>query len=296
MKILPGTSSIKLGTKIANSLNIPLLELKFKHFDDGESYLKIIGSVKNQEVILIQTTSHPQEKNLMELMFVASTLKELGAVKVHSVIPYLCYARADRRRLDGEVTSHQITLDLIQKSGVDSLTTINVHNQKAFLGTNVELKKYNIDVTPLIIPKLQENTKKDWYIIGPDKGRYDEVKNVAQMISKPFATLEKHRDPNTHKVSIIDTGFDCHEKDAILIDDVITSGGTAIDAISIIKQKNPSSITYFVVHALAKKETFIKMKQIGVTEIISTNTVPRNDIDQTDIALHLSKFIKEKLL
>lgn len=296
MKILPGTSSIELGKKIAANLNIPLLELKFKYFDDGESYLKIIGSVKNQEIILIQNTSSPQEKNLVELLFIASTLKELGAGKVHSVIPYLCYARADRRRLDGEVTSHQITLDLIQKSGVDSLTTINVHNQKAFLGTNTEFKKYNIDVTPLIISKLQKNKKNDWYVIGPDKGAYEEVKNVAQEISKPFATLEKYRDPNTHKVSLLDTGFDCREKDAILIDDVITSGGTAFDAINIIKQKNPSSITYFCVHALAKKETFIKMKQIGVIEIISTNTVPRNDIDQIDITSHLSKFIKEKFL
>ena len=296
MKILPGTSSIELGKNIAERLNIPLLELKVKYFNDGESYLKIIGSIKNQEIILIQNISPPQEKNLMELLFLASTLKELGAFKVHSIIPYLCYARADRRRLEGEVTSHQNTLDLIQNSGVDSLATLRVHNQKIFLETNKDFKKYNIDFTPLLIPELHKAKEKDWFIIGPDKGSYDDVEKIARELSKPFVTLKKYRDPHTHEVSLVDTGFDCHEKDAILIDDAITSGGTAFDAINIIKQKKPSSLTYFCVHALAKKETFIKMLQIGVTEIISLNTIPRDDVDQIDITSHVSKFIEENLL
>lgn len=296
MKILPGTSSTELGIKLASILKIPLLDLKFKYHNDGETYLKINGTIKNQEILLIQNTSPPQEKNLVELMLIASTLKELGADKVHSIVPYLCYARSDRRRLEGEATSHQITLDLIYKSGIDSLLTTNVHNPDIFLKTNKKLKKYNIDITQLLIAKLQKIKDKDWFIIGPDKGSYNEVKNVAQGLSKPFATLEKYRDPTTHKVSLTDTGFDCEEKDVVLVDDAITSGGTAIDAIEIINQKNPSSITYFVVHALSKKEVFDKMKQIGVTDITSTNTIPRTDIEQLDITSFLCKFIKETFL
>lgn len=296
MKILPGTSSIELGVNLASLLNIPLLQLKYKYFDDGETYLKINGSVENHEIFLIQNTCPPQEKSLLELLLVASTLKELGAEKVHAIVPYLCYARSDRRRLDGEITSHQITLDLMYKSGIDSLLTINVHNPDVFLKTKKELKKYTLDVTPLIIPELQKIKNKDWYIIGPDKGSYEEVKGLAQKISKPFATLEKYRDPNTHKVSLKDTGFDCKEKDAILVDDTITSGGTAFDAIKIITQKKPSSITYFCIHALSKKEIFDNMSQIGVTNIISTNTIPRTDIKQIDITSYLSKSIKEIFL
>lgn len=296
MKILPGTSSKELGTDLASILNLPLLELKFKYFDDGETYLKICGSVKNQEVLLIQNTSPPQEKNLIELILMASTLKELGAVKVHCVVPYLCYARSDRRRLEGEATSHQITLDLIYKSGVDSLTTINVHNPDVFLKTNEKLKKYNIDITEILIPKLQQFKDKDWYIVGPDKGSYNEVKNVAQGLSKPFATFEGYRDPTTHKKTLTDTGFDCEEMDVVLIDDAVTSGGTAFDAIEIINKKKPSSITYFVVHALSKKKVFDKMKQVGVTDVISTTTIPRTDIEQLDITAFLGEFIEEAFL
>jgi ribose-phosphate pyrophosphokinase len=296
MKILPGTSSKELGIRLASLLEIPLLELKFKYFDDGETYLKINGLVKNQEIMLIQNTSPPQEKNLIELLLIASTLKELGADKVHSIVPYLCYARSDRRRLAGEVTSHQLTLDLIYKSGIDSLITTNVHNPNVFLKTNEKLKKYNVDSTELLIGKLQKAKDKDWYIVGPDKGSYDNVKNIAQGLSKPFVTLEKFRDPTTHKVALTDTGVNCEEKDVVLVDDAITSGGTAFDAIEILNQKNPSSITYFCVHALSKKEIFIKMNQVGVSDIISTNTIPRSDIEQLDITTLLGKFLEDVFL
>ncbi|MHA2008380.1 MAG: ribose-phosphate diphosphokinase [Promethearchaeota archaeon] len=296
MKLLPGPSSIELGAKLASILKIPLLTLKFKYFNDGETYLKIIGSVRNHEIFLIQNTSPPQEKSLLELLLIASTLKELGAEKVHSIVPYLCYARSDRRRLDGEITSHQITLDLMYKSGIDSLLTINVHNPDVFLKTKKELKKFNLDATPLIIPELMKIKNKDWYIVGPDQGSYEEVKCLAQKISKPFATMEKYRDPDTHKVSLKDTGFDCKGKDAILVDDTITSGGTAFDAIKIITQKNPASVSYFCIHALSKKEIFDKMNYIGVTYIVSTNTIPRKDIKQIDITSYLSKSIKEIFL
>jgi ribose-phosphate pyrophosphokinase len=296
MKILPGTFSKELGINIASKLKIPLLELEFKYFVSEETYLKINGSVENQEIIVIQNTAPPQEKSLMELLFISSTLKELGAIKVHCVVPYLCYARSDKRRLSGEVTSHQITLDLMQKSGINSLITANVHNQEVFLNTKEELKKYNIDCTQLLIAKLEQVKEKDWFIVGPDKGRYNEVRNIAQKLSKPFSTLEKYRDPHTHKVSVQDTGFDCKDKDLVIVDDEILSGGTVLAAIEILKQKNPSSITYFCVHALAKAGVFDKMKQVGVTDIISTNTIPRTDIEQLDITDFLCKFIKETFL
>ncbi|MHA2121968.1 MAG: ribose-phosphate diphosphokinase [Promethearchaeota archaeon] len=211
-------------------------------------------------------------------------------------VPYLCYARSDKRRLAGEVTSHQITLDLIHKSGIDSLITTNVHNAEVFLNTNEELRKFNIDCTQLLITKLQQDMEKDWYIIGPDKGRYNEVRNIAQRLSKPFATLDKYRDPHSHKVTVQDTGFECKEKDVVIVDYEILSGGTVFAAIEILKQKDPSSITYFCVHALSKKVIFTKMKQIGVSDIISTNTIPRTDIEQLDITKLLSEFIEENLL
>ncbi|MHA1916082.1 MAG: ribose-phosphate pyrophosphokinase-like domain-containing protein [Promethearchaeota archaeon] len=87
MKILPGTSSTELGINLASILKLPLIDLEFKYFVSGETYLKINGSVEDQEILVIQNTSPPQEKNLMELFLIASTLKELGAIKVHCVCP-----------------------------------------------------------------------------------------------------------------------------------------------------------------------------------------------------------------
>ena len=109
MKILSGPASRELGKTIASNLDLPLLPINFKYFYDGESYLRIDGSVKNEEIIIVQSTNPPQEKHLVELILLSSALQEMGAEKIIAVIPYLCYSRADRRDL------------LPEKSGLNEL-------------------------------------------------------------------------------------------------------------------------------------------------------------------------------
>ena len=124
----------------------------------------------------------------------------------------------------------------------------------------------------------------------------DNVIEVAKELEVPHAFMQKHRDPYTHQIELKDTGFDCNNKDVLLIDDVITSGGTATKAAEIIIKKKPASLTFFSIHALSKPDVFKKLRNIGVSEIISTNTIPRTDISQIDVSLFISNFIEEKFL
>ena len=296
MKILSGPASLELGKTIASNLNLPLLSIEHKNFYDGESYLRIDGSIKNEEVIIVQSTNPPQEKHLVELILLSSTLHEMGVEKIFAVVPYLCYARADIRKLEGEVVSHQIILDLISHAGIDSLLTINVHNKDVYENLNQDLEKYNLNAIPLLIEYLKEKQNKKWFIIGPDEGIKDNVHDLAKGLNAPYSFMKKNRDPYTHQIELMDTGFNCEAKDVILIDDVITSGGTALKAAELIMSKKPSSLVFFSIHALSKPDVFEKLKDIGVTEIISTNTIPRTDIFQIDVSSLISNFIEEKFL
>ncbi len=296
MKILPGPSSIELGRSIASKLNLSVLEVDFKNFYDGETYLRIKGSVKNEEIIIVQSTNPHQEKHLVELLLLTSTLKEMGAVKIIAVVPYLCYSRADRKKLEGEVVSHRIILDLISKSGIDSLITVNVHNNEVYQQLNPELEKFNLSVIPLVVDYFKEMDNKDWFVIGPDEGVKGNVENVAKGLNATYAFMKKHRDPYTHQIELKDTGFECKGKDVLLIDDIVTSGGTALEASKIIMSKQPSSLTFFSIHAISQYDVFEKMLKLGVQEIISTNTIPRSDISQINISSFLSKLIEEKFL
>ena len=119
---------------------------------------------------------------------------------------------------------------------------------------------------------------------------------LSNELSIPFNTLEKFRDPVSHNIFIKDTGIEVEKKDVVLFDDIITSGGTAIEACKIILDKKPKSLKFFVIHSLANKDIFEKIKDLGVKEIISTNTIPRTDIVQLDITQTVCRFIEEKFL
>ena len=245
MKILPGPASQKLGESIAKQLKLPLLKLNSKYFTDGETYMQIDGDIENEEIILIQTTSPPQEKRFLELLLISSTLKELGASKIIAIVPYLCYARSDRRRKDGEVVSHDITMELINKSGIDTLITINAHNKEAFLKVAPELEKYDLNIISYLVESIKTSNNKEWLVIGPDMGSIEDIELASNILEVPFITLEKYRNPDTHKISIKDIEIGCQGKDVLLIDDIISSGGTAIDAIRLILKNHPRSLVFF---------------------------------------------------
>ena len=296
MKIIAGPASNDIAEKIAKSLGITKLDVVFKHFYDGETYLKIDDSVTMEEIIIVQSTSPPQEKHLLELLLIASSLKNFGADKIHAVVPYLCYARADRRRRKGEVLSHQIILEILYKSGIDSLISINVHNEEMFNQFIPQLEKYSLKADHLIAKEIKKLQIDDILIVGPDKGSTENAEIIANELGAPFNFFKKYRDPETHSVTLQDTEFDCRDKNIVLVDDIITSGTTAFKAIDLLLKKKPKSIIFACIHSLSKPDVFNKMLQKGVNEIFSTNTIPRKDIKQIDISPLISKFIEEKFL
>jgi ribose-phosphate pyrophosphokinase len=296
MKVIAGPNSEQLAQDIAAKLNLEILGLSYKYFTDGETYLKIEGNIEKEDVIIIQTTFPNQEKSLIELILLSKSLKDLGADKVIAIVPYLCYARADRTRIDGEVVSHSITMDILSSAGIDTLVTINVHNPEAFHETAENMEKYNLSALPAIVDYYREKTKSDWIVVGPDQGSKDDIEVLARELSLHSFVLEKHRDPLNHEVKFKEIEADLKSKSIILLDDVVTSGGTALKAMKILLDKNPSSLQFVVFHALAKNNVFNEIKEIGVRNILSVNTVAREDIEQIDISYLISKFIEEKFL
>ncbi len=296
MKIVAGPASNDLAEKISQNLGITKLNAEFKYFYDGETYLKVDDTVTMEDIIIVQSTSPPQEKHLLELILMASTLKDFGAEKIHAVVPYLCYARADRRRRKGEVLSHHVILEILYKSGIDSLLSVNVHNEEAFNQFIPELEKYSLRADYLIAQEIKKLQIDDLFIVGPDQGSTENVEIIAKELNAPYGFFEKYRNPENHSVTLEDTGLECGDKNIVLVDDIITSGTTAFKAIDLLLEKKSKSIIFACIHSLSKPEVFNEMLQKGVSEIYSTNTISRKDIKQIDISPLISKFIEEKFL
>ncbi len=297
MKILLGPNSDSLGKNIAKQLDLPYVNFNFKQFYDGETYLQIDDQVENEDILIIQSTYPNQEKSLLETMLIASTLKELGADRVLAVIPYLCYARADKRKLKGETLSHHLTLSYLQNSGVDSILTVNVHNKEQYFIQDSGLDKQNFNVLPFMVGEfLKEKEKNDWIIVGPDKGSEKDILQIANEFSISYYILEKSRDPDTHKIRTKKPNFDFSNKNVLIIDDVVSSGTTAKTACSLILEKGAKSVAILFVHVLSKPEVITELKKIGNLLVYSSNTITRDDMGQIDISPIISEFIEDKYL
>ncbi|MHA1552560.1 MAG: ribose-phosphate diphosphokinase [Candidatus Heimdallarchaeaceae archaeon] len=297
MKILIGPNSDSLGDNIAKLLDLPYVNFNFKQFYDGETYLQIDDKVENEDVLIIQSTYPNQEKSLLETMLIASTLKELGADRVLAVIPYLCYARADKRKLKGEALSHHLTLSYLQNSGVDSIITVNVHNKEQYFVQDSGLEKQNLNVLPFMVGEfLKGKEKKDWIIVGPDKGSEKDIIQIANEFSISYYILEKSRDPVTHLIRTKKPNFDFNDKNVLIIDDIVSSGTTAKTACSLIFENGAKSVIMLFVHVLSKNDVISDLKKIGDLSVYSSNTITRTDVEQIDISPIISEFIEDKYL
>lgn len=297
MKILLGPNSDSFGGNISKQLDLPYVNFNFKQFYDGETYLQIDDQVENEDILIIQSTYPNQEKSLLETMLIASTLKELGASRAIAVIPYLCYARADKRKLKGEALSHHLTLSYLQNSGVDSILTVNVHNKEQYLVQNSGLDKQNLNVLPFMVGEfLKGKEKSNWIIVGPDKGSEEEIIQIANEFSISYYIMEKSRDPITHVIQIKKPNFDFSDKNVLIIDDIVSSGTTAKATCSLIFEKGAISVAILFVHVLSKPDIITDLKKISNLLVYSSNTIARDDVEQIDISPILSKFIEDKYL
>src|SRR3990170_1011428 len=168
MKIILGPASAELGEKISQLTGIEKVPVASRTFPDGESYIRLEGSVQDEHVAIVQTTSKPQDSNLMQLAFMASAAKDNGAKKVTAVVPYLAYARQDKTFLQGENVSIETIAAMLKAAGVDSLITVNVHAETAL--SKFPFPAKTLTAIPLLAEYFVKNGYKKAFALSPDKG------------------------------------------------------------------------------------------------------------------------------
>ena len=168
MKIVLGPASRRLGEKIASLLNVKTVPVAFKTFPDGESYIRLKGDVHDEEIVVVQTMSYPQDVRFMQLALIVDAAKRNGAKKVTVVVPYLAYARQDKSFLLGEAVSIETVARMLKAAGVDRLITVNVHDDKVLL--NFPFPATSVSAIPLLAEKLKKKGYQRAFDLAPDKG------------------------------------------------------------------------------------------------------------------------------
>ncbi len=289
MIVLAGPASPSLSREVAVLLDVECVEIEWKIFPDGESYIRCPIEVEGESVTLIQTMFPNQDKRLIELFLMLDLLQDLKAGEVTLVIPYLAYMRQDKRFMDGEAISIKTISKVIEGLNVDKVILIDVHSPLVLRYFKTEVS--HISAMPLIGRYLKKLDLKDPFILAPDRKAFALAKIVADALNAPCNYLEKKRDLITGTVKTEFKQLDVADRDVVIIDDIISTGGTVANAAKIVRHLGARSILAACTHALMIANAFEKLRNSGVSEVIGTNTI-ENQFSKVSVAPAIVKVIK----
>ena len=272
MIILPGPASQDLANRLAVELKTRLVPVFFKKFPDSESYIRVEGDVQDEHVVIVQTTSPPQDERMMQLFLMASAAKNQCAQKITAVVPYFAYRRQDKVFLPGEVSSAKTVIEILKSCGVTRNITLNAHNPAAFESFTVPVK--DLSAVPLLAEYFKDQGLEGAVSLSMGKKGLATAKEAANVLKGPYDYVPTKRDRYTGKVSIEEKPLEVKGKVAIFFDDIISSGGTMIKAVAHAKNQGAVKVYAACVHPLLVANAKEKIMQSGADEVVGTDSVP----------------------
>lgn len=277
IKVFAGTSCPDLANQIARYLSIDLCDRDIIQFPNENLFVKLRKSVRGQDCYVIQTTSAPVHRNLMELLILLQTLRLDSAARITAVIPYLCYARSDKKDQPRVPITARLVADMIEVAGADRYITMDLHAgqiQGFFSIPGDVLSAFHILTSYL--NKLQP-TLVSPVVVTADLGFAKKARNFAATIQAPMAFIEKRRVGNDAKASALTIIGEVKNRDVIIVDDEVDTGGSMVQAVNLVKENGARNVYLIFVHPLLSANAAERLAELPVTEFITTNTVPLPD-------------------
>jgi ribose-phosphate pyrophosphokinase len=283
MLITSLSNSVQLAKNIAVITKSKYTPITVSSFPDGDIYLKFNNSLKGKKLIIVQSFFPNPDMSLFDIIVAAETAKDLGAKKVILVAPYLSYMRQDKRFNPGEAITSKIMAKLLNNS-VDKIITIDphLHRYKSLKDIfTIPAKKLTANH---VIAKYIKQKIKNPVIIGPDWESYQWAEKIAKEVNCPVTVLQKTRFSSTKVKVSMKHQIDCHKRNVIIVDDIISTGHTIAEAAKKAKKLGAKSITAIGVHGILTEGTSL-LKKAGVTKVVTTNTITHksNRIDVAEL-------------
>ena len=270
--VIAGKSSEKLSEKLSKVLKANLIKTEVRTFPDGESKITLHGKLQKGKFIVVQSIYPPVDTNLIQILSLISKVKELSD-DIIAVIPYMGYARQDKEFLPGEIVTMKVLGKLFKGAGASRIIVVDIHSKMGLNYFNIKSK--NISAIPDLVKYFKKFNLKKPLVVSPDQGGKERAEEFAKEFNSEFIALTKQRDRKTGKVKIITAKYnEVKGRDLILVDDMISTGGSIIKATQFLKKQDCRRIFVACTHALLINDAEKKIRKAGVTRIISANTIP----------------------
>ena len=271
MIILTGNSNPIFAKAVSRYLDIPLADCVVKKFADKEIFVEIRDNVRGEDVFVLQSTSFPVNDNLMELLILTVAVRRSSARRITAVIPYFGYARQDRKSAPRTPISAKLVANLIVESGVDRVLTMDLHagQIQGFFDIPVD----NLFAAPVSVRDIKENyNTKKLTIVSPDAGGVVRARNIASRLGAPLAIVDKRR-PKAGVSEVMHIIGDVTGQSCILIDDLVDSGGTLINAADALLKSGATEVSAYITHGVLSSGAPERIAKSNLKELVVTDSI-----------------------
>jgi ribose-phosphate pyrophosphokinase len=274
VKLYAGTASPDLASRIASYIGLPLCERDVITFPNDNIFIKLHSSVRGQDCYVMQTTCPPVHRNLMELLIMLQTLRLDSAARVTAVIPYLCYARSDKKDQPRVPITARLVADMIEIAGADRYITMDLHagQIQGFFSISGDVISAFHNLAEYV-KTLQPSMHKP-VVVTADLGFAKKARNFAATMDTPMAFIEKRRAANDAKAEALSLVGNVKDRDVVLVDDEVDTGGSMVQAVNLVKDNGARNIFMVFVHPLLSLNAARRLAALPVTQFITTDTIP----------------------
>ena len=271
MKLLTGNSNKVLSKNIAKYLKTKLVNSSIRKFADGEIYVEINENIRGNSIFIVQSISSPANDNLMELLLCIDALKRSSAKNITAVIPYFGYARQDRKVVPRTSISAKLVSNLITKAGADRVVTVDLHagQIQGFFDIPVD----NLFATPIFARHVRKKIKsKKIVCVAPDVGGTERARALGKLLGVGLAIVDKRR-PKPGQSQVMNVIGDVKNHTCIIVDDIIDSGGTIVNAAKALKARGAKEVYVYITHGVLSGDAVKKIKNSVIKNLVVTDTI-----------------------
>ena len=271
MKLLTGNSNKILSKNIAKYLKTKLVNSSIRKFADGEIYIEINENIRGNSIFIVQSVSSPANDNLMELLLCIDALKRSSAKNITAVIPYFGYARQDRKVIPRTSISAKLVSNLITKAGADRVVTVDLHagQIQGFFDIPVD----NLFSTPIFARHVRKRIKSKKIIcVAPDVGGTERARALGKLLNVGLAIVDKRR-PKPGQSQVMNVIGDVKNQTCVIVDDIIDSGGTIVNAAKALKQRGAKEVYVYITHGVLSGDAVKKIKNSVIKNLVITDTI-----------------------
>ena len=271
LKIFTGNANPALAEEIAAHLNVPLGQCSVKQFSDGEVYLQILENVRGADVFVVQPTSNPSDRHLMELLFLIDALKRASAERITAVMPYYGYARQDRKDKPRVPISSKLVADLLTTAGAHRALMLDLHAPQIQGFFNIPVD--HLFATPVLVEHFERLNLEDLTVIAPDAGGVERSRFFAKKLNAPLAIVDKRRE-DVNEAEVMHVIGDVEGRTALIVDDIIDTGGTLVKNAEALIEHGARRVFATASHPVLSGKSVERICNSPIEQVVVTNSIP----------------------